>query len=127
MTNETLADLIGPRAMHDFEKATEAERYRIRAWAQKLPDLSDDAFYELCIEVVTAGAFSESQRATAEEPYIKASACVFQARQRHVKAGHSSECEGDDLYREGYNEAGRRFGFQVSDPNPCTCGPDRKD
>jgi hypothetical protein len=124
MTDETLSDLIGPGAMHDFEKATEAEQYRIRAWAQKLPDLSDGAFYNLCIEVVTAGAYSESQRATADEPYIKASACNFQAKQRHVRAGHSPECEGDDLYKEGYDEAGRRFGFQVSEPNACTCGRD---
>jgi hypothetical protein len=126
MTNETLADLIGPGAMHDFEKATEAERYRIRAWAQKLPDLSDGAFYDLCIEVVTTGTRSESQRATAEEPYIKASACNFQAKQRYMKAGHSSECEGDDLYKEGFNEAGRRFGFSVDEPNPCTCGRNQK-
>lgn len=122
MTDTTLEGLIGPGAMHRYEMATEDEQRRIRAWAQQLPNLTDRAFRDLCINAVTAGALSESQRQTAEEPYVKASACIFEAKRRYRAVGHADSCEGDDLYREGYNEAGRRFGLSVGEPRTCTCG-----
>lgn len=125
MTDVSLESLIGPGAMHDYEKATEFEQYRIRMWAPQLPKLTDVEFRDLCVDIVMAGAVSESRRLVDEEPYVKAAACIFEAQRRHGAAGHVKECEGDTLYKEGFNEAGRRFGLSVSEPMSCTCGQGR--
>lgn len=122
MTDEKLATLIGPVAMMDFEKATEAERRKIRAWVPTLATLTDTAFIDLCTDVVSAGAIAESRRSQEQEPYIRGSACVKEAERRHLAAGHKPECRGDNLYMQGYRRAKGLFGLDPGEPDPCTCG-----
>lgn len=122
MTDEKLASLIGPAAMRDFERATNAEQRRIRAWVPTLPTLTDAAFLALCTDVVSAGAVSESRRSTEQEPYIRTTACIYEAKRRHLEAGHKPECSGDNLYQQGFRQAMENFGLEPGEPDPCTCG-----
>lgn len=121
MTDEMLADLLGPSAMLDFKKATEAERYRIRSWVPMLSTLTDEAFLRTCVDVVSVGAVSESRRSLDQEPYIKAAACIQEAKRRHEGASHASGCRGDDLYKQAFNQAMANFGLTADESNPCTC------
>lgn len=122
MDPTTLADLLGPIAMQDYEGATEAEQAHIRSWAPTLATLDDPAFFGVCKDAVIDGVTSESQRRTAPTPYIKAAACMREARRRHVAAGHEADCGGDNIYQQAFNEAQRDFGFNPGDPSDCTCG-----
>lgn len=122
MTETQLEALIGPGAMRDYAKATKLEQYRIQAWVPSLPGLTDEAFLDLCTNVVSEGVQADSRRSREYEPDIKASACVHEAHRRHVAVGHSPTCEGDDLYMEGFNRARVRHGFKPGSSIACTCG-----
>lgn len=123
MTNETnLADLLGPAAMRDYEKAPEMVQYRIRQFASTLRQLDDKAFVQMAVMVASEVVISESNRSTLPEPYIKNTAILHEARRRHEAAGHDPKCEGDNLYKVATNRTREGFRFEPDSPNPCTCG-----
>lgn len=122
MDTATLADILGPAALRDYEGATETEQAHIRSWAPTLATLDDQAFLGACKDAIAAGVASESVRATAPEPYIKAYACMHEARRRQQIAGHEAGCGGDDIYQRALDEVRQGFGFTSSTPTACTCG-----
>lgn len=127
ITDADLEKLIGPVSMRDFlDKATEQEQANIRRWAPTLAAMSDTDFFETCVNTIADGAIAESQRSPAEEPYIKARACMGEARRRHENAGHGSSCRGDNIYDKALDHAMRSYGLGGSEPRSCTCGHDQK-
>lgn len=120
---QQLLDLVGEAAVHDYARLSDTEQRAARAWAADLPGLTESQLYDRAIAAVLAAADEEARRAIGEG-WFRADACMYEARRRHLAAGHTHACRGDDAYGHAYREAVRRSGLGQLDPRLCTCGAD---
>ncbi|MFG1846870.1 hypothetical protein [Micromonospora carbonacea] len=116
------ATLVGPVAVREFDNAADRYKPDLLAWAQNLPALPDDEFVTVAARSIYDSANVGRFRGNWDHEHFKATVCFTEANRRHVAAGHSEDCRGDNLYSRAYARALRNNGHRAPEAVPCQCG-----
>ncbi|TYK45092.1 hypothetical protein [Actinomadura decatromicini] len=122
MADASIIDIVGPVAAQEFDSAQDHYKPGLIAWARKLPELTDEQFLTQCTHAIYESALVSRFRGNWDHEHFKATACFYDAKRRHVAAGHSSDCRGGTLYAQGHAAAMRSAGYTPSPLSACTCG-----
>lgn len=122
----SIIDIVGPVAITEFDNAKDHYKPDLIEWATALPSLTDEHFLTECARAVYDAALVGSFRGNWDHEHFKATACFYDAKRRHVAAGHSSDCRGGTLYAQGHAAAMRSAGHAPSPLTDCTCGAGEK-
>jgi hypothetical protein len=122
LTDEDLRDILGPVGIGEYEASEDWAKPKLREWAAKLGDLSDDDFRSEAASAIHSSALVSRFRGNYEHEHCKATACYKEGQRRHVRDGHDEDCRGATLYSLAHADAMRSQGHRPSDPSPCTCG-----
>jgi len=122
LTREELEAIIGPGAMRDYDDAKDWARPGIHEWVLKLRGFSDEELREQVGMYVLQSAVANSRGMYWDASWCITSACMYEAKRRHVAAGHDEDCFGDDVYKLGWNDAYRNQGYTPGPSTLCTCG-----
>lgn len=120
--DSSIADIVGPVAVTEFDNASDHYKPGLIVWARTLPTLTDEQFLTECSRAIYESALVGRFRGNWEHEHFKATACHYDAKRRHVEAGHSSDCRGGTLYAQGHRAAMRSAGHTPSPLTRCTCG-----
>lgn len=118
----SIVDIVGPVAIGEFDNATDHYKPGLIDWACKLPALTDEQFLAECSSAIYESALAGRFRGNWEHKHFKATTCYYDAKRRHVAAGHSPDCRGGTLYAQGHRAAMRSAGHTPPPLTPCTCG-----
>lgn len=122
LTEEELADLIGPVSLGYFRRAPDWDKPKILAWVPQLRAMTDKDFVAQCSLSILDSAIVERFQGNHWGTHARADICHDEAKRRHQLAGHDGDCRGSDLYVKGYNRARQGQGHSTEEPTPCTCG-----
>ncbi len=125
LTDDDLRDILGPVGFGEYEAAADWAKPKLREWAAKLGDLSDDDFLGEAASAIHGSALMQSFRGNYEHEHCKATACYKEAQRRHLAAGHSDDCHGDTIYSRAHASVMRSQGHTPREARDCTCGADR--
>jgi len=126
MEREELEEIIGSGAMREYDDTEEYDRPKIHEWARKLRGFSDKELREQVSMYVLDAAIANSRRKWWDASWCLSSACMHEAARRHLAAGHDKDCQGDNIYKLGWNDAYRSQGYTPGPFRPCTCGVDQR-
>lgn len=102
MEREKLEEIIGSGAMREYDDTKELRGETGSA--------------------VLDAAIANSRSMWWDASWVLSSACSYEAKRRHLAAGHAEDCHGYDIYQLGWNDAYRSQGYTPGPLNPCTCG-----
>lgn len=123
---DSIADIVGPVAVTEFNNAADHYKPRLIVWARELPTLTDEQFLSECTRAIYDSALVGRFRGNWEHEHFKATACYYDAKRRHTGAGHSSDCRGGTLYSQGHAAAMRSAGHAPLTVAACTCGTEEE-
>lgn len=119
---QSIADIVGPVAVREFNNAADHYKPGLLVWARDLPTLTDEQFLTECSHAIYDSALVGRFRGNWDHEHFKASACHSEAKRRHVAAGHASDCRGSTLYGQAHARAMREAGHKPPALTGCTCG-----
>lgn len=119
---QSIADIVGPVAVNEFNSASNHYKPGLIKWATALPSLSDEQFLRECTRAIYDSALVGKFRGNWEHEHFKASACFTDAKRRHRAAGHSADCKASTLYGQAHARAMREAGHTPPALTGCTCG-----
>lgn len=125
LTDDDLRTILGPVGWGEYEASEDWAKPKIREWAAKLGDLSDDEFRTEASSCIYASALAQRFRSNFEHEHCKATACYKEGQRRHIRDGHDEDCRGETLYSLAHADAMRGQGHTPPESSACTCGAGR--
>ncbi len=126
LTDDALADLLGPVGIREFDSSPDWAKPGLREWIAKLQDLSDDDFLAEAASAIHSSAVVQNFRSNYEHEHCKATAAYRESKRRHEAAGHDPTCDGDSIYARAHANVMRSQGHTpLHDKQDCTCGAAR--
>lgn len=121
----TLEELAGPIGIDEFNAAREITKPELEEFIRGIRGISDDELFEAARRWIYESANMNrfSGRFNFEDVHCRATVCYYEAKRRHVEAGHSDDCVGDTIYGRAFIRVTKdELGHALRDPSPCSCG-----
>lgn len=115
--------LVGSVAACEYANSPESAKPKLRAWIERLADLSDDALFGEAGMAIHSSALTNSWRGNWNHEHCKASACYHESKRRLARDGHTERC-GPSIYSRAYADVARGQGYDWPDRSTCRCGDD---
>jgi hypothetical protein len=122
LTDDALLTQVGEVAFGEFQNASETYHDKLRAYAERLPTLTDDELGQECESAIYDRALVNSFRGNWEHEHFKASACFSEAECRAMASGHVRYCPSPTIYGRAHARVMRQHGHTPSPEGTCTCG-----
>lgn len=120
-TGIDLVALVGAVAAGEYEAAKDFYKPGLLEWAGKMRSLSDAEFLTDAKCAIFDSASCNRFRGNWEHEHFKATACWFEAKRRHIAAGHDEDCRGETLYSRAHASVMRDHGYAPTEPGECCC------
>lgn len=122
ITSASIAHIVGPVAVTEFDNAKDTYKEGLHAWALTLPNLSDEDFARECYRSIYDSALVNGFRGNWDHDHFKATACYHESERRHHDvAGHAKDCHGDTAYSRAHRQLMREHQYGTRPPTDCTC------